>query len=238
MDGTNINDPQNKKKLTKHNIFPKPRLKDIPVLIPKKNITFQKLSLFKRAFIQLIILPLKLLICLILTQLKVWSKRVFLFLVIIISCCNYSLPAQADMDEIISLINAAEVKYQIPEGLLASIAKVESGFTPYALNIEGKTLMLASLDEAKEKIDEAIESGVTNFDVGIMQLNYRWHGKQFVAPEKMLEPKANIEYAARLLQNLYRQHGNWCKAVRYYHSGTPLHHKKYSRKVIMAWIGR
>lgn len=210
---------------------------DIPKVMLPKNIRFQKLSLFKRALIQFIILLLKPLISFIIPCLKVWSKRVFQFLVIIISCCSYSFHAQADTEEIISLIKAAEVKYQIPEGLLHSIAKVESGFAPYALNIEGKPFILKSLEEVKTKITSLVQAGVTSFDIGVMQLNYRWHGDQFADPEQMLLPKKNIEYAARLLKGLYKQHKDWRMAVKYYHSATPMHHKIYSRKVIMAWIG-
>ena len=69
-----------------------------------------------------------------------------------------------------------------------------------------------------------------------MQLNYRWHGGEFDSLVEMLTPESNINYAAKLLGSLYAQHGTWHKAVRYYHSATPEHHRKYSRKVVLCWL--
>ena len=69
-----------------------------------------------------------------------------------------------------------------------------------------------------------------------MQINWRWHGENFNSTSEMLEPKHNIEYAAKFLTRLYQQHGSWPKAVRHYHSANPEYHRKYSRKVIVAWL--
>ena len=134
-------------------------------------------------------------------------------------------------------ITAVEQKNRIPSGLLSAIAGVESDFNPYAVNIAGKTVIASNQEEAAKTIKNALNSGITNIDIGIAQINYRWHGDNFKNIEEMINPVTNIEYAAKLLSSLFKQHGTWHKALRYYHSATPYHHRKYSRKVVIAWLG-
>ena len=122
--------------------------------------------------------------------------------------------------------------------MLQSIASVESGNKPYALNISGRTIFANSKEEAVEIVRLYQERGVTNIDLGLAQINLYWHGKHFSSISEMLEPKYNIEYAAKFLSQLYQRHGSWNKAVRYYHSANPQYHIKYSRKVLISWLGR
>jgi uncharacterized protein YcfJ len=92
-------------------------------------------------------------------------------------------------------------------------------------------------EEAAKTIKNALNSGITNIDIGIAQINYRWHGDNFKNIEKMINPATNIEYAAKLLSSLFKQHKTWHKAIRHYHSANPDHHRRYSRKVVIAWLG-
>ena len=134
------------------------------------------------------------------------------------------------------LIDKTESYYAIPSGLLKSIARVESGNKPYALNIAGRPIIVNSKEEAASIVRFYQNAGITNIDLGIAQINLRWHGKHFSSISEMLEPKSNLEYAAKLLNELYLKHGSWCKAVRHYHSANPDYHRKYSRKVLIAWF--
>jgi hypothetical protein len=133
------------------------------------------------------------------------------------------------------LIRQTEAKYKIPKGLLASIAKVESNSHPFAVNIKGKAYFAQDLDKAKEYIVSNLAKGVTNIDIGVMQLNWRWHEKEFATLSQMLSPAHNIDYAGKLLADLKQKHGDWHTAVRYYHSATPEHHRKYSKRVVATW---
>lgn len=141
-------------------------------------------------------------------------------------------------EQVAELISLAEAKYQIPTGLLTAIAKIESSVRPYALNIGGRSMLHLSKSEAVTIAREKIKQGVTNIDIGVMQLNWRWHGNQFANIEDMLDVSINVGYAAKLLRDLYKQHNDWHKAVRYYHSATGEHHRKYSRKVVLCWLGK
>lgn len=138
--------------------------------------------------------------------------------------------------QLITLISAAENKHGIPAGLLRSIAKIESGFKPFALNIAGKTLIFNDKAQMVAKIQQLLKEGTRNIDIGVMQINYHWHHKQFKNLEEIVSIPSNIEYSAKLLKNLYSKHGSWHKALRLYHSANSHHHKKYSRKVVITWL--
>ncbi len=81
-----------------------------------------------------------------------------------------------------------------------------------------------------------LDKGVTNIDIGLLQINWRFHGKHFKNISEILDTKNNIDYAASFLRKLYNIHGSWREAVRYYHSARPEHHRKYSRKIITTWL--
>ena len=115
---------------------------------------------------------------------------------------------------------------------------MESGSRTFGINASGRSIYLKSLSEAKQIVQKKLNAGVTNIDLGLMQLNWRWHGSAFANIEEMLQPEKNIEYAAKLLQSLYLQHGNWQAAIRHYHSNKEQYNRKYSRKVAMCWLGR
>jgi len=205
----------------------------MPKAVTAKNIRFRKLSLFSRTFIKPIIslaytLKYKI-ISLIVSRLGVIRKAIRLLLV------NFSF-IDCFAGNIDELIDKTESYYAIPSGLLKSIARVESGNKPYALNIAGRPIIVNSKEEAASIVRFYQNAGITNIDLGIAQINLRWHGKHFSSISEMLEPKSNLEYAAKLLNELYRKHGSWCKAVRHYHSANPDYHKKYSRKVLIAWL--
>ena len=134
-------------------------------------------------------------------------------------------------------ITSVEQRNRIPRGLLSAIAGVGSDFNPYAVNIAGKTVIASNQEEAAKTIRHAINSGITNIDVGIAQINYRWHKDNFKNIDEMINPATNIEYAAKLLTSLFKQHKTWHKAIRHYHSANPDNHRRYSRKVVIAWLG-
>ena len=176
-----------------------------------------------------------------------FTKQIKAFLLVLsfVLCGNCSLvlaknkpDTQYSSQQISSLISKAEKENQIPSGLLAAIAKVESNTKAYALNINGNAVLNKSLEEASGLVKKKLDSGLRNIDVGVMQLNYRWHGDKFNNVTQMLVPENNIKYAASLLKSLKVKHGSWHKAIRYYHSTRPEHHRKYSRKVVAYWLTR
>ncbi len=120
-------------------------------------------------------------------------------------------------------IVAAAAKYGIPEGILYSVGLTETGrkgsLQPYAMNIDGKAVFASSAAEVLQLFEAARAGGAKLIDLGCMQINYRYHGENFASPEAMLDPRANVEYAARFLANLHARHETWTMAVARYHAG-------------------
>jgi soluble lytic murein transglycosylase-like protein len=120
------------------------------------------------------------------------------------------------------LIEAARVN-GIPLGVLYAVGLTETGrkgsLHPYALNIEGKTVIASSKADALEAFAAARRRGATLIDLGCMQVNHHYHGDRFASPAAMLDPRANVAYAARFLRELRRREGNWTMAVARYHAG-------------------
>lgn len=62
---------------------------------------------------------------------------------------------------------------------------------------------------------------VRSVDIGLMQINWKFHGEHFDSMEELFDPATNLDYAARFLSLLLKQHGDLETAVAHYHSSTP-----------------
>jgi len=162
------------------------------------------------------------------------SLQTSLFLAILLNFfyCSTAMAQGECIDAIIKY----ERLYHIPKGLLKAVSKVESEYNPFALNDGLKSHNFKTKQEVIDRISYLVDIGKTNFDIGCMQINYYWHGKNFTSIEGMLDVTGNVRYAASLIHGLYKEHGTWQAAVRHYHSYEPSIHKKYSKKVAYAWL--
>lgn len=135
-----------------------------------------------------------------------------------------------------------EYRYQIPADTLHSISLNETGkihsvkkirmVWPWTVNVEGKGYFFDSKLEAVNFIREKIIIGIDSIDVGCMQINLKHHRTAFRSIEEALEPKFNIEYAARFLREKYDNSLDWHKAIAHYHSSTHNLGEKYKNNVI------
>lgn len=120
-------------------------------------------------------------------------------------------------------IAAAAIKYDVPEGILYSVGLTETGrrgsLQPWALNVEGKAIFASSRKDAIEVFEDARRQGAKLIDLGCMQINHHYHGDQFSDPDEMLNPRRNVEYAAKFLSRLHSKHVTWTMAVARYHAG-------------------
>jgi soluble lytic murein transglycosylase-like protein len=120
------------------------------------------------------------------------------------------------------MLRAAKA-HGVPVGILYAVGLTETGvkgsLQPYALNIEGKAVFAASKEQAVARFREAQREGKSLIDLGCMQINHRYHGDQFRSVDEMLDPRLNVDYAARFLADLKRQHLSWSMAVARYHAG-------------------
>ena len=142
-------------------------------------------------------------------------------------------------------IRRIERSERIPAQLLAAISIVEAGrwiksrsetaAWPWTVYAEGRGRYLPSKAAALAEIADLKSRGVSNIDVGCMQINLHHHGKAFRSIEEALDPKANVAYAAKFLVSLRQEARSWTVAMAHYHSRTPKFNKPYRKKVLAAW---
>ena len=120
-------------------------------------------------------------------------------------------------------MHRASDKYGIPLGILYAVSLTETGhresLQPYAMNIDGKAYFMPSVSAAVAKFNEAELRGAKFIDLGCMQINQHYHGSAFQSVRAMLDPTANVDYAARFLKELRARQGSWTMAVARYHAG-------------------
>ena len=120
------------------------------------------------------------------------------------------------------ILRAAD-RYGVPVGILYAVGLTETGragsLQPNALNIEGKAVFPASTREALKAFEDARAKGTKLIDLGCMQINHHYHASQFRSVEEMLDPRKNVDYAARFLSRLKSKHMTWSMAVARYHAG-------------------
>jgi hypothetical protein len=141
-------------------------------------------------------------------------------------------------------IAAAEQAARIPAGLMAAIARVESGRErpdgrldpwPWSINAEGAGQVFDTKPAAIAAVRALQARGVRSVDVGCMQVNLRHHPDAFVSLDQAFDPGANAAFAAHFLSQLYAETGSWLQAAALYHSATPELAAEYRRKVMAAW---
>lgn len=126
-------------------------------------------------------------------------------------------------------VDKAEKNYQIKSNLLQTIASVESGrwnaqagkrvAWPWTVHANGKGRYYKSKAEAIAAVKNMQQRGITNIDVGCMQINLKYHGKAFANLDEAFDPEKNVAYSAKFLRKLYKRNKqNWTKTAMHYHS--------------------
>ena len=142
--------------------------------------------------------------------------------------------------------DAAEgMRPDLPAHLLGALAKVESGrwhapsearlAWPWTVMAEGRGRYLPSKAAAIAEVRALRARGVTNIDVGCMQVNLHWHGAAFDGLDQAFDPAHNVAYAAAFLRDLRARENSWTKAIGVYHSRTPRFSGPYRSKVFRHW---
>ncbi|MBR0662902.1 lytic transglycosylase domain-containing protein [Roseomonas hellenica] len=134
-------------------------------------------------------------------------------------------------------VQSAELRHQIPPGLLIAIAEVESGGYPWVLNTAGEARRYASREAALADAGALLARGILPLDVGCMQISLGYHRGAFPNLEAAFDPDGNADYAARFLMSLFLENGDgdWGRAVAQYHSRTAWRGDQYRRRVAAAF---
>ena len=188
--------------------------------------------------------------CMIIMHLRFGEYKISFFIFLFTLLINFSgvhsqsVNSHQDALRCEYLAKDAEKKYGLPENILLSISRVESGYQkvdgvirawPWTLNAGGDSAYFQTKEDALRSLEDRIKKGVTNIDIGCMQLNFRWHKDFFNNLSDMINPIENVDYAARFLNKLHQRHRSWEKAVKYYHSSKSKFNVKYYRKVKAVW---
>ncbi|KUY50311.1 transglycosylase SLT domain-containing protein [Burkholderia sp. RF2-non_BP3] len=109
--------------------------------------------------------------------------------------------------------------------ILAGIALNESNYRgrawPWTLNVAGQGYFFKSREEAYKAIETLLARDRCDFDVGLMQVNWCYHGKRFASAWDALSPATNIAVAEAILSENFARTDSVAKAVAYYHSANP-----------------
>ena len=117
---------------------------------------------------------------------------------LLVGALALALPAAACWHE-------AGERYHVSPALLYAIARTESGLNPAAVN----------------------RNRNGSVDIGLMQINWKFHGRHFDSMQALFDPATNLDYAARYLKALLKEHGDVEKAVAHYHSNTEEFQNRY-----------
>lgn len=136
-----------------------------------------------------------------------------------------------------AIVNGAR-RGGVPVEVLHAVALTETGRKqdgrlrawPWAINREGKGYWFETYEQALAFARQSIAEGRLSFDVGCVQINYRWHGHAFPSIEDMFNPEWTATYAAQFLRTLYEERGDWTAAAGAYHSLTPEKAQAYSAR--------
>ena len=93
----------------------------------------------------------------------------------------------------------------IPLNILYSVGLTETGhagaLSPWDMNVDGRAVHSASLDEALQRFAAERARGAKLIDVGCMQINHHWHASHFGSLAEMFDPVRNVDYAAGYLKD-------------------------------------
>ena len=100
----------------------------------------------------------------------------------------------------------------MPQGLLTAIALAESGRFdsqsgrtypwPWTVRAGDRGRYFSTPLEAVKAIKRLRQQGISNIDVGCMQINLHYHPRAFASIADAIDPTKNIAYAIQFLQRL------------------------------------
>lgn len=155
------------------------------------------------------------------------------------------------LDDVPSGYRRIAAEYAIPPRIFYAIALAESGKHvegqhaprpwPWTLNIRGEAYFFARRRAAERALHRALAAGERLIDVGLMQVNWRYHQHRLRSPTLAFDPYRNLRIAARILNQCQRERSDWWEAVGCYHApGNATRAVRYQARVRHHWrrLGR
>jgi len=150
-------------------------------------------------------------------------------------------------------VDAVPTGYQIvaaerglPATMLYAVALTESGHRvaatgmnrpwPWTLNVAGVGYHYPTRIKAWQALNRWLNQGTRSIDIGLMQVNWRYHYQRLGDPWQALDPYHNLRVGADILRDCYRTEGDWWASVGCYHApGNPEKADRYRRRVQSRW---
>ena len=135
----------------------------------------------------------------------------------------------------------------IPASVLYAVALTESGKQvdqpdgyrpwPWTLNVAGRGYYFTSRLDAWRALTGWLEAGKRSIDIGLMQVNWRYHQDRLGTPWQALEPYHNLRVGAEILHDCYKKRaGDWWASVGCYHAPSNAERAdRYRRRVVSRW---
>jgi hypothetical protein len=112
----------------------------------------------------------------------------------------------------------------------------KSGPWPYTLNDGGTPLYFDTHLSALNYLDSEVSNGNINIDVGMCQINLRFHhektGLSRQDLSRLLLPAHNLTIATDILCRLWRETQSLTTAIGYYHNRSKTLSERYRQKVV------
>lgn len=158
------------------------------------------------------------------------------------------LTASATADSLIPLAyRQVAHEYRVPVRLLYAVALTESrqrlhdGDTrpwPWTLNVQGTSERYPSRAAAWQALERHLAAGRRSIDIGLMQINWRWHEPTLYSPWVALDPLFNLRLGAYLLRREYDRCGDWLTAAGRYHAPNKTHYAARYRRQVSGFVER
>ena len=156
----------------------------------------------------------------------------------------HSAPTAAD--DIPTAYRQVAQAHGIPADIFYAVALAESGRTlgagqplrpwPWTLNIHGEGRYFSDRTSAWRAISAAILNQRTSVDIGLRQVNWRYHRHRLIDPWHALDPHRNLVVAATILKDCQQRLIDWWASVGCYHSpSNPERAKRYRERVRAHW---
>ncbi len=149
-------------------------------------------------------------------------------------------------DAVPSAYRLVAAEYEIPVQLFYALALAESGKTieslkrrrpwPWTLNIAGEGVYFRSRWQAWRALDQSLRAGQDSVDIGLMQINWRFHQGRLDNSWLALEPYHNLAVGAEILRRCYAERRDWWASVGCYHAPSDKPRaRRYRARVVALW---
>ena len=165
--------------------------------------------------------------------------------------CAASRSYTQDVQKVPAMIAQVAKESRVPVGLFYAIVLAESRSPtqqgpktwPWTINRKGIPHYFQTREQAYHYATKLVEQGTNNFDIGIAQMNWKWHQGTFDRDLWLaLDPYTNLRAGAEHFRHQYDRPacGDWARAVGCYHRPARGKNdrriaKKYTERVLKIW---